>query len=174
MKFLKHYIDFTNRFNEIIGSATSWLCSVMVLVVCYDVFARYVLKKSSVAVQEIEWHLFAVIFLVGAAYTLKHDKHVRVDIIYTKLPLKARAWINFLGSLLFLIPFAALIIWSSRHFVINSFLIKEISSDPGGLPGRFILKAIIPFGSILLFMQAFGIMFKSLDVIFGDKHNNSV
>ena len=162
MKLIQNYIKFIDDFNEKVGYLTSWLTAIMIVVVCYDVFTRYLLKKSYVGVQELEWHLFAAIFLFGASYTLKHDKHVRVDILYTRFSLRNKAWINLLGCSLFLIPFTVLIIWSSKDFVLNSFIIKEISPDPGGLPARYILKALIPIGSFLLFLQAFSLSFKSI------------
>ena len=167
MKILKFYIKFVNTLNERIGFLVSWLTTAMVAVVCYDVFTRYLLKQSSVAVQELEWHLFAVIFLLGAAYTLKHDRHVRVDVIYMRLSERQRAWINLLGTLLFLIPFSLLIIWSSKNFVINSFVIGESSPNPGGLPARYLLKACIPLGFILVLLQALSLAFSALTVIVG-------
>ncbi|MGR3176879.1 MAG: TRAP transporter small permease subunit [Candidatus Anammoxibacter sp.] len=167
MKFLRHYIKFIDNLNEKIGNLTSWLTTIMVVVVCYDVFTRYLLKKSSVAVQELQWHLFAAIFLIAAAYTFKHDKHVRVDILYARFSPKMKAWVNLSGCIIFLIPFAVLIMWASRDFVANSFIIREISPDPGGLPARYILKALIPIGFFLLFLQAFSVTFKSLLTILG-------
>jgi len=162
MRVLHSYIRFVDRLNERIGFFVSWITSILVLVVCLDVFTRYFLKKSSVAAQELEWHLFAIIFLIGAAYTLKHDRHVRVDVFYTKFKTPLKEWIDFLGSLIFLIPFSILIIWSSKNFVINSFLIGEVSPDPGGLPARYLLKACIPIGFFLVLLQGFAQFFKSL------------
>lgn len=167
MKFLQSYIKFVDGLNEKVGYFVSWLTTLMVLVVCYDVFTRYLLKKSIVAIQELEWHLFAVIFLLGAAYTLKDDRHVRVDVFYMRLSRKKQAWINFLGSIIFLIPFSILVIWSSKNFVLSSFTIKEISPDPGGLPARYALKACIPLGFFLVFLQGFSLAFKSLLTILG-------
>ena len=148
--------------NEKVGYFVSWLTTAMVLLVCYDVLTRYLLKKSSIAVQELEWHLFAVIFLVGAAYTLKHDRHVRVDVLYLKFSPKFRGWINFAGSVLFLIPFSILVIYASKNFVLNSFAIAETSPNPGGLPARFIVKACIPVGFFLLLLQGISLAIKSL------------
>jgi TRAP-type mannitol/chloroaromatic compound transport system permease small subunit len=162
MRILHSYIRFVDRLNEKIGFYVSWITSLLVLVVCLDVFTRYFLKKSSVAVQEMEWHLFAIIFLFGAAYTLKHDRHVRVDVFYTKFKTPVKAWIDLLGSLIFLIPFSILIIWSSKIFVINSFLINEVSPDPGGLPARYLLKACIPIGFFWVLLQGVSHFFKSL------------
>ena len=167
MSFLKSYIRFVDSINEKLGILVSWITTFMVLVVCYDVVTRYFLKKSSVAVQELEWHLFAIIFLVGAAYTLKYDRHVRVDVLYMKFKPKTKAWVNFLGSLIFLLPVCLIGIWSSKNFVINSFLIGEGSPDPGGLPARYILKAVIPIGFFLLLLQGMALSFRSLIEITG-------
>lgn len=153
MQLLKQYASLVDRLNERIGTFVNWLTTVLVLVVCFDVFMRYMLNKSFVAVQELEWHLFALIFLVGAAYTLKHDRHVRVDVLYVRLSERTRRWIDFLGSLVFLLPFAALVIWACQNFVINSFRIGETSPDPGGLPARYIIKASIPLSFVLILLQ---------------------
>ncbi|NOX37515.1 MAG: TRAP transporter small permease subunit [Calditrichaeota bacterium] len=150
---MKRLLEKIDRINEAIGHGVSWLTTALVLVVCYDVFTRYLLKKSSVAVQELEWHIFATIFLLAAAYALKHDRHVRVDVIYARLSPLAQAWINFAGTLLFLLPFSLMVIWSSYNFVEASFRLRETSPDPGGLPARYILKAFIPLGFFLVFLQ---------------------
>ncbi len=162
LNLLRAYVGLANRLNERIGVAVSWLTTVLVAVVCYDVFTRYLLKSSLVAVQELQWHLFAVIFLIGAAYTLKHGKHVRVDVFYNRFSAKTRAWVDFIGSLVFLLPFCLVAIWCSHTFVINAFIIGEGSPDPGGLPARFILKAAIPVGFFLLSLQGLALAFGSL------------
>ncbi len=162
MRFARAYVRFVDGLNERVGSGVSWLTTLLVLVVCYDVFTRYLLKSSIVAVQELEWHLFAVIFLIGAAYTLKHDRHVRVDVIYGRLSPKSRAWVDLAGSVLFLIPFCLLAVWSSKPFVMNAFAVGETSPDPGGLPFRFVLKAAIPAGFLLLALQGLSLALKSL------------
>lgn len=164
----RSYVRFANRLNEKVGFGVSWLTSLLVLVVCYDVFTRYLLKNSIVAVQELEWHLFAVIFLVGAAYTLKHDRHVRVDVFYTRFSEKTKAWIDFAGSLVFLIPFCLLAIWTSRTFVGTAYAIGETSPDPGGLPARFVLKSAIPVGFFLLLLQGIALALGSLLKAVGD------
>ena len=162
LHFLRAFVGLADRLNERIGVAVSWLTTVLVAVVCYDVFTRYLLKSSLVAVQELQWHLFAVIFLIGAAYTLKHGKHVRVDVFYNRFSAKTRAWVDLLGSLIFLLPFCLVAIWCSHTFVINAFTIGEGSPDPGGLPARFILKAAIPAGFLLLALQGLALAFGSL------------
>ena len=120
--------------SEWTGRATSWLVLGMVLLIAYDVAMRYLFHSGSVALQELEWHLFAVIFLIGAAYTLKHDDHVRVDVLYQSrwMNERRRAWVDLLGTLVFLVPFCLLIIISSWPFLSSSFLHGEGSPDPGG------------------------------------------
>lgn len=136
--------------NERVGRAVAWLCVALTLLTAYDVLARYAFKSGSVALQELEWHLFSVIFLLGAGYTLKYDAHVRVDIFYAKAGERARAAIDLFGALFLLLPFCALIIWTSWGFVANSFSIREASGDPGGLPARYALKAMIIAGFSLV------------------------
>ena len=162
MKFLSSYVKFVNKINTTIGKYTSWLTTVLVLVVVFDVFARYVFNESSVAMQELEWHLFAVLFLMGTAYTLQNDDHVRVDLFYSKFNTKQKAWLNIVGTIMFLIPFSLLIIYASQNYVLNSFALNESSPDPGGLPARYILKAFIPLSFMLLLLQGFSLLFKSI------------
>ena len=162
MKYLRIYINFIDSWNLKFGALVSWLTTFLVLLVCYDVFTRYFLKESSVAIQELEWHIFAVLFLMSAGYTLQQDKHVRVDLLYSRFSPKKQAWINLIGCFLFLIPFCVLIIFTSKNFVLNSFSVKEISPDPGGLPARYGLKAIIPLSFLVLLFQGISLLFKSL------------
>ena len=161
-------INWLEKISEWCGNAVSWCVLVMVLIISYDVFMRFFFHIGSVALQELEWHLFAIIFLLGASYTLKHDGHVRVDIFYQskKFSDVHRAWIDLLGTLIFLIPFCVLIIISSWEFVSYSFRIAEGSPDPGGLPFRFILKAAIPVGFLLLLIQGVALILRSVDTIF--------
>ncbi len=161
MKFIKSCIKIIDSSNELIGKTASWLTFLLVIVVSYDVIVRYLFNSSSVALQELEWHIFAIIFLLAAGYTLKIDDHVRVDVFYTRFSPKQKAWINLIGSLFFLIPFCVIIILSTENFVSISFKVKEISPDAGGLPARYILKAIIPISFFLLLLQGVSVVFKS-------------
>lgn len=165
MRFLESYIRTIDALTERTGQAVSWLALLLVLVVVYDVFTRYVMSSSSVAVQELEWHIFSLLFLLSASYTLKHNKHVRVDIFYVRLTEKQRALVNIIGGLLFLIPFTVLVVFASWPFVSNSFSILESSPDPGGLPYRFFLKGAIPLGFLLLFLQGTAEILRSVLVI---------
>ena len=165
---IRSFVTKLENISEWCGIAVSWCVLIMVLIIGYDVFMRFVFHIGSVALQELEWHLFAVIFLLGASYTLKHDGHVRVDIFYQskKLSDMHRAWIDLLGTLFFLFPFSILIIVASWDFVANAFAMGEGSPDPGGLPYRFLLKAAIPAGFVLLSIQGIAIILRSIDTIF--------
>jgi len=147
----------------------AWSTALVVLVVFVDVVMRYAFNTSFVFTQELEWHLFAFIFLMGAGYTLLYDGHVRVDIFYQRLSPKAQAWINLIGVLLFLIPGCVMVIATSWSFVANSWAVMEGSPDPGGIPYRFLLKACIPAGFILLLLQGVSLWIKSLFTILGEE-----
>lgn len=153
--------------SERTGRLVAWLVPLMVLVIGYDVAMRYLFQIGSVALQELEWHLFALVFLLGAAYTLKHDGHVRVDIFYRSRYVsdRQRAWVDVLGTLLFLVPFCVLIIASSWPFVMNSFAMGEGSPDAGGLPYRYLLKAAIPLGFALLLLQGIANMLQAVLIL---------
>ncbi|MBF0303446.1 MAG: TRAP transporter small permease subunit [Desulfamplus sp.] len=167
MEILKYYIKIMDAFSEKTGVVVSWLSTALVISVFYDVLMRYVLRNGSIAIQELQWHIFSVIFLIGAAFTLKRDGHVRVDILYMKLNRKTKAWIDFLCTFIFLIPFCIVIIYSAKMFIMSSWAIREISPDPGGLPFRYILKAMIPAGFVLLILQGISEGFKNLLIITG-------
>jgi len=152
-RVLRKLAGLLDAISEWTGRVVSWLTLILVALTAYDVLARYLFKAGSVALQEMEWHIFSVIFLLGAAYTLKHDAHVRVDLVYAKLGERGKAVIDLLGSLLFLLPFCAVIIYSAFGFVESSWQFREGSGDPGGLPARYALKAMILLGFFLLGLQ---------------------
>lgn len=164
---MKRTILLIDGINTKVGNATSWLTTILVWVICLDVLFRYLFNISYPGVFELEWHIFSLIFLLGAAYTLKSDKHVRVDVLYSKFSEKGKAWVNLIGTIIFLVPFSVVVIKSSIPFVVNSFNILEGSPDPGGLPFRFIVKSAIPIGFSLLLLQAISLILKSILVIQG-------
>jgi len=167
VKLLTSIASGIDCFTEATGKLVSWLVLILVGIVSYDVAMRYLLQSGSIAIQELEWHLFSLIFLLGAAYTFKHDDHVRVDVFYQGRFMNEyrRAWINLLGGLLFLLPFCILIIISSWSFVYLSYFHGEISPDPGGLQYRWIIKAAIPLAFALLLLQGVCSIIRSLLVI---------
>jgi TRAP-type mannitol/chloroaromatic compound transport system permease small subunit len=151
-------------FSEWVGKAVSWMVLGMVVLVSYDVAMRYFFRSGSVALQELEWHFFSIIFLLGAAYTSKHDDHVRLDLFYRSHWMNdyRRAWVNLAGTLLCLAPFCILIIICSWPFLSQSFIYGEASPDPGGLKYRWILKSTIPAGFALLLIHGVSDILKNL------------
>jgi len=161
---MKSFISVIESITEWVGRTASWLVLAMVLLICYDVAMRYLFQQGSVALQELEWHLFALIFLLGSAYTLKHDQHVRVDIIYQShfMSDKQRALINIFGTLFFLLPFCILILITAWPFVENAFYYQEGSPDPGGLPYRFLLKGSLLIAFALLILQGLADLLRNI------------
>jgi TRAP-type mannitol/chloroaromatic compound transport system permease small subunit len=164
---IKKFSRWIDTLNQWVGRGVSWVTLALVLVVFVDVVMRYLFNTSFVFTQELEWHLFGFIFLMGAGYTLLHDGHVRVDIIYQRVGLKPRAWINLCGVILFLIPGCIMVITTSFKFALNAFEIMEGSPDPGGIPFRFVIKSCIPVGFTLLLLQGISLGMHSVMQILG-------
>lgn len=155
--------------SEWTGRLAAWLVLAMTLIIVYDVGMRYLFQSGSVMLQELQWHLFALVFLLGAAYTLKHGGHVRVDLFYRSrwMSERRRALVDLLGTALLLIPFCVLIITGSIPFVENAWRFGESSPEPGGLPHRFLLKAAIPLGFALVLLQGIALMIHSAQTLCG-------
>jgi len=158
MRTLANWID---SCNEWVGKCISWSTLLLVILVSIDVFRRYFFQTTNAWIMELEWHLFAAIFLIGAGFTFKRDKHVRVDLFYDRFNKKEKALTNMVGILVFLIPMCLLLIIVSFNYALDSYLIGEGSPDPGGLPHRYIIKSTIVIGSLLLLLQAISEVIKS-------------
>lgn len=165
-------IKFLEAVSEWAGRITAWLVPLMALIVVYDVSMRAIFQEGSVGLQELEWHLFAIVFLLGAAYTFKHDSHVRLEIFYQNFSNPTKAWIEILGTLLVLLPLCVVIIQSAIPFVENAFNYNEHSPDPGGLPHRFLIKAAIPAGFLLLALQGVANMLRAARVLTGKESDS--
>ena len=135
---------------NLIGKFCSRLSLLLVILVSSDVFLRYVFNFSTASLYELEWHVFAVIFLLGSVYTLHIDEHVRVDVFYNKFSKRNRKLVNLFGNLIFVIPFGIVISYTSIPFVEDSYNILESSPDPGGLPFRFLIKSVITVSFFLV------------------------
>jgi len=143
-----------DRFQDRFGRGVSWIMLLMVLVVFFDVIMRYAFNKSSVFTQELEWHLFGVVYMLGAGYTMLYDEHVRVDIVYSRWSPRKKAWSDFVLYFVFFYPSAIMVMVTSWPFVRDSYKVLEGSPDPGGIPYRFLLKSVIIVGFTLLTLQA--------------------
>lgn len=137
-----------------IGKASSYLWVVLVAVITVNVAMRYVLGKGLIEFEELQWHLYAVAFLLGIAWVLEGDNHVRIDVLYEHWSFRTKCWIELVGMLVALLPFIALVLWYSAPFVAYSFRINEISEAPGGLPMRWAIKAFLLIGFAVLGLAA--------------------
>lgn len=152
---------------DAVGYVTGVLLIVMILNVAFDVMMRYVFHNSSIGMQEVEWHLFAVIILYGTGYALRHNAHVRVDFVYDRLTERKKAWINIMGTIFFLLPLALLVIDGSYEFVMDAYTTHEISEDPGGLPYRWLIKVQITIAFIFLVFAAINYIIHHINVLRG-------
>lgn len=173
--------NFIDWITEWYGKIVYWLVLVMIGVGVWNVIGRYIGKiigenLSSNSFIELQWYLFDLIFFLGAAYTLKKDSHVRVDIFYKNWSLKTKSLANILGIILFLIPFCGVVIYFSWQYVINSWQIMEISPDDGGLP-RYPIKTLMIISPILLIIQGISELIKNLVILLNyssaNTNNNS-
>jgi TRAP-type mannitol/chloroaromatic compound transport system permease small subunit len=150
------------RFTDLTGRATSWLVLVIVVLMASNVLLRYLFSYGTVWAQELEWHLLAPLILFGISYALLHGEHVRVDVLYGNFPPRMKLYVDLLSSALS-VAISVIIIWLSLKYVLQAYVIGEQSSDPGGLPYRWLLKALIPTGFLFLILQSVALMLATLD-----------
>ncbi len=137
-----------------IGFLTAILALLLALLIGYDALMRYFFSGGSIALQELEWHLFDIVFLFGLSYALKHDKHVRVDIMFAHYSKETKAIVQILSMMFLLIPFSLFFLNGAFEMMMQSYLQNEVSSDPGGLAYRFVIKGLLFVAFILLVLQA--------------------
>jgi tripartite ATP-independent transporter DctM subunit len=154
-----YYLD---RISKYAGAIAAFLVVLLSLLVTYDAVMRYLFSEGSIALQEVEWHLFDVIFLLGLTYALKHDKHVRVDIFFERYSKESRDIVQILSMLFLVIPFSLVFLFDSIEMLMQSYLQHEISSDPGGLTHRYVIKGVLVFSFVLLIIQALSEILKAL------------
>lgn len=147
------FVTGVERMVDAVGRAASWLALAICVLMAVGVLLRYAFSIGSVWAQELEWHLLAPLVLFGMTYALQKGDHVRVDVLYARYGPRAQAAVDLLSALL-AVAMAALVIRYSIQFVQQSYAIGEISSDPGGLTHRWLLKALIPVGFALFGLQA--------------------
>lgn len=157
--------SFFDLINEQIGRVIAWLTLFMVLITFLVVVLRYGFNWGSIAMQESVIYLHALAFMAAAAYTLRHDEHVRVDIFYGDMPARKKAWVDILGTLFLLIPFCLFMLWTGWFYVSKAWAVFEGSPEAGGLPLVFILKSFILLMAVLLLLQAFSLIVRNLQII---------
>ncbi len=139
---------------ERIGTLASWLWAVLLVVIVANVVMRYAFSLGRIEFEELQWHLYSAGFLIAMSFAVNTDSHIRVDVVRARLSERVRAWIELYGLMLLLLPFVTIILIHSTPFVINSFLDGEVSSSPGGLPYRWLIKAMLLVGFGLLALAA--------------------
>ena len=147
--------DRIDTFIDVVGQVTAWSSFALAIVMGGNVILRYVFHTGSVWSQELEWHLMAPICLFGMSYALRHGEHVRVDVLFAGFSRRAKDFVEFVSSLI-LMAICLIVIWLSLSYVMQSWSIGEGSANPGGIPARYILKALIPIGFALMFVQGLG------------------
>lgn len=151
---MRSFIALLEGLTEFIGRAISFFLLLMMLITCTVVIMRYLFQSGNIIfVQESISYLHAATFMLGAAWTLKRGGHVRVDIFYRNMSARAKAWVDALGTLIFLIPFCVFLLWVSLDYVGRSWSNREASSDAGGIPLVYALKTLIPAFCVLLILQ---------------------
>jgi TRAP-type mannitol/chloroaromatic compound transport system permease small subunit len=142
-----------DRAQDAFGRGLAWLMLVMVLVVFTDVLMRYLFRRSYVWAQELEWNLFAITYLMAAGYVMLWDEHVRVDMLYSRLTVRQKAWLDFVLLWVFFFPSVLMVIYTTWPFFRNSLAVWEGSPDPGGIPLRWALKGVIIVAFVILAIQ---------------------
>ena len=161
-----------DRFSDWVGVFSAILLLLLVVNVFYDVVMRYLFNDVSIGLQELEWHLYSMIFLFGVAYALKADAHVRVDIVYERLPLRQRALIDIIGTVLLLWPFCFLVASYGVGFAYESYDLGETSGDPGGLPHRWVIKGMIALAFVCVLISSVGFLLRSVNQFLGFSNAN--
>ena len=153
--------------NEWIGRLISWLTLFMVLVTFLVVMLRYAFDLGWIAMQESVVYMHGFVFMLGAAYTLKHQGHVRVDIFYQRFSARSRAWVDLLGTLFLLFPVSIFIIWMGWEYVSDSWSVFEGSREAGGLPGVFLLKSLIIAMPVIMLLQGSALVLRQVLILQG-------
>ncbi|RDE24828.1 C4-dicarboxylate ABC transporter [Motiliproteus coralliicola] len=167
MQFLLNLENGINRVCDWLGKLTALLFVLMLLNVFWDVVSRYLFNEVSIGMQELEWHLHATIFLLGVPYALRTGGHVRVDLIYENLSSNKKAWVDLFGTIVFLFPFCALVVWYGYDFAKEAYELGEQSGDPGGLPHRWIIKSMIPISFSFMLLSGLGLLLTSINTLLG-------
>ena len=146
---LSRWID---NFLSVIGKTLAFIWLILLTVIVVNVISRHVFSQGYIELEELQWHLYSIGFVFGLSYAYQSDTHIRVDVVHENLSDSIKAWIELYGTLLFLIPFITLILVFSLQFVSSSWAVDEVSSAPGGLPFRYLIKAVLPIGFLLLLL----------------------
>ena len=167
MKFMFWLDDVTETVIVWIGRATAWVAIFLMLVIVFDVVTRRFFVLGSTKLQELEWHIHAVLFLFCLGWAYLKDAHVRIDLVRERLSDRAQKWVELIGCLLFLIPYAVIVIFYGVDWWHRSFIQNESAASATGLPYRWIIKAALPIGFTILLLSGIGMAFRKIVQLFG-------
>jgi TRAP-type mannitol/chloroaromatic compound transport system permease small subunit len=137
-----------------VGEASSWIWTALMLLIVYQVVQRYAFGLGSIKMEEMQWHLYGIGFMLAIPFAEIRERHVRIDVLAEHWPLRRRLWVEAFGLTFFLLPFSLFVLWHSVPYATQSYTIHEISSAPDGLPYRFVIKAFLAATFLLLAMAA--------------------
>jgi len=166
MKLLLGLSRTIDALNERVGHLVYWLVLVMVLVSAANATSRYALSIASNAWLELQWYLFSAVFLLCAGYTLRHNEHIRIDIVSSRLSRRAQIWIDVFGLIFFLLPISVYMMWSSWPIFMNAWNSGEVSASAGGLI-RWPARLMVPAGFFLLTLQGVSELIKRVATLMG-------
>lgn len=159
---INRIVDIIEKLSDLVGRGIAWLTLAMVLVTCAVVLARYVFSIGSIALQESVMYMHGLVFMLGIGFTLKERGHVRVDVFYERMSERTKTLVDMAGHLFFLVPVSVFIFWISLDYVSFAWKLRESSGQPGGLPGIYLMKTLIPVMAVLLLLQGIAEILKGI------------
>ena len=160
-----------DRVADQVGRVISYVWLVLLAVIVINVLMRYLFNEGRIEMEELQWHLYSIGFLLGLSYAYQADAHIRVDVLHEHFSHRTKAWIELYGIVLLLLPFIALILIYSVPFVASSYALAEVSASPGGLPLRWLIKAALPLGFSLLLLTVLSRLLRVWSLLFVATHN---
>ena len=154
--------DRIGAFSVAVGKAGSLILPILILTILVNVILRYVFNIGLVELEEVQWHLNAIVVMSCLAYTYQADEHIRVDIFHNRFSPKRRAWVEILGIVFLLLPYSILVSWHAWEITTYSWSLREGSPMPSGLPARYIIKAVMALGLSLLALQSIAILLRNV------------
>ena len=151
-----------------IGKIGSWLAIPLIFIIIFDIVTRRFLVLGSTKLQEMEWHLHTVVFCLVLGYGYTHNRHVRVDFLRENFNFRSKAKVEFYGNIFFMLPFTLICVYFSWIYMVDSYIIKEVSASLVGLSNRWIIKTFLPIGYFFLFLGGMSVMIQLIAVIWGD------
>ncbi len=167
MQFLFRLSNLFDRVVSTIGVAAAWITLPLILIIVFDVVTRRFLVLGSTKLQEMEWHLHALLFFLCIGWAYIKNAHVRIELVHERLPRRAQLWIEVLGCLFFLIPYCVIVFYHGVDWWERSWSIGEVSDSATGLPYRWVIKAALPIGFLLLFLSALTVLLRKVIQLFG-------